>query len=116
MKIIIAGGRDFDNYEELKRRCDHYLKNQREVTILSGAAQGADELGERYAKEKGYKVEQHKAEWKRGRQAGMLRNIQMAKAAEGLIVFWDGESKGTAHMIKQAEKEGLKIRIVRYKK
>ena len=26
-KVIIAGGRDFNNYELLKAKCDYYLSN-----------------------------------------------------------------------------------------
>ena len=114
MRIIIAGGRDFNDYEKLQRKCDYYLQKQEEITILSGAAQGADKLGERYAEERGHKIKQHKANWKIGKQAGVLRNIQMAKDADALIIFWDGKSKGARHMVQQAEKHGLKTRIVKY--
>ena len=59
MKIIIAGSRDFNNYELLRDRLNYLLKdvsNKDEITIVSGGARGADQLGERYAKEKGYKT------------------------------------------------------------
>ena len=46
--------------------------------------------------------------------AGYLRNKQMAEYADALIAFWDGESKGTKHMIDLAKKNGLKVRIVNY--
>lgn len=42
-KVIIAGGRYFNNYELLKERCDYYLQNKlREgrVVIVSGHALG----------------------------------------------------------------------------
>ena len=58
-KVIIAGGRDFNNYELLKAKCDYYLSNldEADVVIVSGAARGADKLGEQYAKERGYKID-----------------------------------------------------------
>lgn len=31
-----------------------------------------------------------------------------------LIAFWDGESKGTGHMINLAKKHGLKVFVVKY--
>ena len=38
----------------------------------------------------------------------------MADYADALIAFWDGKSKGTKHMIDLAEKQGLKIKVVKY--
>ena len=32
-----------------------------------------------------------------------------------LIAFWDGESKGTKHMINLAEKYGLEVHVIKYK-
>ena len=56
MKVIIAGGRDFKDYNRLKEVCDKILINQNNIEIISGTAGGADTLGERYAQDKGYEV------------------------------------------------------------
>ncbi|MBS9525908.1 DUF2493 domain-containing protein [Litoribacter alkaliphilus] len=117
MKVIIAGGRTFQDYPLLLAKCDEALKLHSEIEIVSGTAKGTDQLGERYAKEKGYTVRKFPADWKRfGKRAGYLRNEEMAKYADALIAFWDGESKGTGHMIDLAKKHGLKIKIFRYYK
>lgn len=115
-KVIIAGSRDFNDYELLKERCDYYLQNKGgEVIVVSGAARGADLLGERYAKEHKYLIESHPAAWdKYGKSAGYKRNVDMAESADGCICFWDGKSKGTKHMIDIATEKGLDLRIVRY--
>lgn len=47
-----------------------------------------------------------------GKKAGIFRNIAMAEYAHALIAFWDGESKGTAHMIQAARERGLVVRVV----
>ena len=115
MKIIIAGGRNFRDYNQLRESCDNILVNQKEVEIVSGTAAGADTLGERYAQEKGYEVKKFPAQWDLyGKSAGYKRNQQMAEYADGLIAFWDGKSRGTKHMIDIANKMGLKVRVVRY--
>ena len=115
MKIIIAGGRNFRDYDKLRESCDNLLVNQKEVEIVSGTAAGADTLGERYAQEKGYEVKKFPAQWDLyGKSAGYKRNQQMAEYADGLIAFWDGKSRGTKHMIDIANKMGLKVRVVRY--
>jgi len=117
MKVIIAGGRDFFDYARLCVYCDYILQDYDMVEIVSGAAGGADRLGERYAKEKRHKLKLFPAEWDTyGKSAGYKRNEEMAKYANGLIAFWDGESKGTKHMIDIAKKHKLKVRVCNYEK
>ena len=118
-KVIIAGGRDFNDYELLKNKCDYYLSNldNPEIVIISGAARGADSLGEKYAKERGYEIDSHPADWdKYGKSAGYRRNKEMVDIASAAICFWDGKSKGTKHMIESAKDKGLKIRVYNYGK
>jgi hypothetical protein len=113
MKVIIAGGRNFNNYDVLRQNCDKVLSLQEDVEIVSGTANGADKLGERYAQEKGLLVKQFPADWEKyGRGAGYKRNEEMAKYADVLIAFWDGKSRGTKHMIDLAKKYELKVEVV----
>lgn len=115
-RVIIAGGRSFSDYERLKRVMGHLLsKTTEEIAIVCGMARGADSLGEQYAKEKGYEVMRFPADWKGlGKSAGYKRNEQMAQNADALVAFWDGQSRGTKHMIDLACKYGLKVRVVKY--
>ena len=115
-RVIIAGGRKFNNYSLLKEKCDNILSNVNDrIAIVCGCAYGADLLGEKYAKEKDYIVHYYPANWKLyGKGAGMIRNKEMAENAEALIVFWDGESKGTKNMIEIAKNKNLKVRIINY--
>ena len=115
LKVIIAGGRDFDDYKRLKTVCDFTLFKYDNIEIVSGGAKGADALGERYAKEKGYEVKHFRADWdKHNKAAGPIRNKEMAEYADACIVFWDGLSKGTQNMIKNASGQGLKLRVISY--
>lgn len=115
MKVIIAGGRDYGNYSNMKTMLDFFLRNKTTTEIVSGGASGADKLGECYAAEKGIPVKRFPAEWdKFKKSAGYIRNEQMALYADALIAFWDGKSKGTKHMIDLATKHGLKVRVVNY--
>ncbi len=118
-KIIIAGGRDFDNYPLLVGKVDEIITRWRrynnKIEIVSGKAKGADSLGERYAQQRGFKLKQFPANWeKHGKSAGYKRNKQMAGYADICICFWDGESKGTAHMIDLTEEYGLTLHIIKY--
>lgn len=121
MRIIIAGGRDFNNYELLKNKCNGIIKflNPDNIEIISGAAKGADSLGAQYAKENNYKLISMPANWNLfGKQAGYLRNIEMAKKAienDGvLILFWDKISRGSKHMLDVARGYNMKIFIIQY--
>lgn len=117
-RVIIAGGRNFDDYVILKRTMDKILANITEgVVVVCGMARGADTLGEQYAREKGYEVNYFPADWnKYGKSAGYRRNEQMAQNADALVAFWDGQSRGTKHMIDLAYRYGLKVRVIRYSK
>ena len=115
MKLIIAGGRDYNDYDTLCAETSTFIGDEKDVEIISGLARGADSLGCQFASENNYPLRGFAAEWgKFGRAAGPIRNKLMAKSASHLIAFWDGQSKGTMHMIDYADKMGLKVKVVMY--
>jgi hypothetical protein len=115
IKVIIAGGRDFKDYDKLVEICDIAFKNNNSIEIVSGVAAGADTLGERYAIERGHQIKRFPADWdKYGKGAGYHRNIEMADYAGALLAFWDGKSRGTLHMINRANEKGLKVKVINY--
>ncbi len=122
MRIIIAGGRTFDNIDQMMLVMDTFIEEREEqlsdgqkITIISGTAHGADSLGERYAELRGYDVEQYPAQWiVYGRSAGYKRNEQMGNVATHCVVFWDGESRGSKHMIDIANQLGLSPYVAHY--
>lgn len=119
-RVVIAGCRDYNNYNEAKIYIDYCLSNvqkENNIVIVSGCARGADAIGERYAKENGFKVEKYPADWKKyGRSAGPIRNKQMAESCDFVICFWDDKSKGTKSMIEYAKRCGKPIRIKRIRR
>lgn len=127
LRIIIAGSRDFNDYKLLKTSIRDILKNTsleniNKIKIISGTARGADQLGEQFAKQFKLEVVRFAADWDRyGKRAGYIRNEEMAKYAIKddnygmLVAFWDGESKGTKHMINLAKKHGLEIHVVNFR-
>jgi hypothetical protein len=115
MRVIIAGSRSFGDYPKLNRKLSSILKNQKNITIISGTANGADRLGERYADENHHKLEKYPAMWDLfGKKAGFMRNEEMVKGSDACVVFWDGKSKGTKHMIDIAKNYKLKLRIIMF--
>jgi hypothetical protein len=100
-KIIIAGSRSFNDLEMMYMTCDYYFKDRYpDIEIISGHAKGADKFGEKYAKENDLKLTIFKADWsKYGKSAGYRRNVEMGNYADAGIIFWDGISKGSMHMV-----------------
>ena len=116
-RVIIAGCRDFNDYELLREKCEHMQKKKKDthkVIIVSGHAAGADARGGVYGLERGYELETYQADWTRGRMAGPKKKKKMARVADALIAFWDGKSRGTKNMIDLANMKGIPVRIVRY--
>jgi YspA, cpYpsA-related SLOG family len=117
MRLIVAGGRDFQDYSLLCKYLNHITSKTTEpIEVICGMARGADTLGENWAKSKGYPVKYFAADWDGlGKPAGHIRNKQMAEYATHCVAFWNGviEKSGTYNMIQLAEKYKLVTRVVR---
>jgi hypothetical protein len=131
MRIIIAGSRDFCDYKLLEAHCTKIIDEfywQGRITsymdlssleIISGTARGADQLGEKFARDRNFDICRMPANWDiDGKSAGYKRNEKMAQYASKddgvLIAFWDGKSKGTKHMIDIAKKYKLQVFVIRF--
>ncbi len=117
-KVVVAGGRDFKDFEKLTEVLDSVLRVRVEthnIVIVSGAARGADSLGEKYAIMRGYKVDTYKANWDAlGKSAGYVRNKAMSDNSNASVIFWDGVSKGSKHMIDITVRSGKPFKVVHY--
>jgi len=103
MKVAIIGSRTFDDYDLLQKSLEPY--KSKITLVVSGAAKGADSLGEKWAINNNIKTLIFPADWnKYGKRAGFIRNEDIIKNCDGVIAFWDGKSKGTAHSLSLCEK------------
>lgn len=109
MKTVIAGSRSatFDQTIKALELCPWAS----EITeVVSGTARGADAHGEIWATLNRLPIRRFPADWGRyGKRAGPLRNEEMARYADALVVVWLNKSRGTAHMIEFARKQGLRV-------
>jgi hypothetical protein len=114
MKTIIAGSRSIQNIHFLLKAIE---KIDWEITeVVCGKARGADHLGELWANFMNIPVKEFPANWnKYGRSAGYKRNAEMAEYADAVIALWDGESRGTQHMINLANSNNLKVFVMKCK-
>ena len=124
MRLIIAGSRTLSISSEFieQKLIENNITNV--STIICGCGgtnfddihnrlkqgktasdRGVDKAGEVYAKEKNIQIIYAPALWKdQGRSAGPRRNQGMARAAEALLLIWDGKSRGSASMKREMEK------------
>jgi hypothetical protein len=115
-KIIVAGGRDFDDYGRMAKVLNTNLEGIKELILVRGdCPTGADALVKVYAEECGIDLATFEADWDQyGDAAGPIRNSNMAQYGHALIAFWDMKSPGTDSMIKQARKVGIPVMIIVY--
>lgn len=114
MRLIIAGSRSIDKIQHLYNAIltfglQDMIRNDVKE-IISGGARGADSLGEILANKLDIKLKRMPANWeKHGKSAGYRRNEEMSQCADGCLVLYDGESKGSQHMINLAKEANLKL-------
>lgn len=117
---LVVGSRNFSDYALMETKLDRYLSNFSKIIIVSGGARGADTLAKEYARRKGYGYREFPANWNTyGKSAGYIRNEEMHKyishaRCRGVVAFWDGQSKETAHNFELAKQYNNPIRVVKY--
>ena len=128
VRIIVAGGRDFSDYDMLEREVTEIINSTAriydpydEVVIVSGHCRGADMMGEQFASSHFVPIRKFPADWdKYGKSAGYIRNRQMAEYASEsdsigiLVAFWDGKSKGTKSMIDLGLQYLKEVHVIKY--
>lgn len=118
-RAVVCGGRDYNNYGRVRLALDPLLQAATNagysLVIVSGGAKGADKLGELWAQRRGVTLRVVPADWDaHGKQAGFIRNRQMAEIAHLVVAFWDQKSKGTANMIDEANRRKLLLWLYTY--
>ena len=108
-KVLITGGRNYDNLTFLFRMLDACHGKRGISMIIQGDAQGADALSKQWAKSRQLPYLSCPAEWnKLGKAAGMRRNVDMLAYEPDLVIAFAGGT-GTAGMIREALKAGVEV-------
>ena len=113
MKLIIAGSRNYHDcvvYELIHTTISKLNETNQVKELVTGCAKGVDAFAEKYGRRYNIPIVKFPADWEKyGKAAGPIRNKQMAIYADALLLIWDGESRGSANMLKNAKEQGLKI-------
>jgi hypothetical protein len=110
MKVIVCGGRDYNNWEMLFSVLDDFHELWTIEELHHGAARGADTMAGEWAERRSIPVVRHPAEWaKYGGAAGPIRNSYMLRdAAPDIVIAFKG-GRGTADMVGKAKHAGVPV-------
>lgn len=110
MKVIIAGSREWTDKDRISAIMDIFIDKVGPISeVVQGDCSGADLLGSLWADEHGITVVSCPAMWGKIPNAGRVRNTEMAKYADALVLFWFGDSPGSRDMRKQAIEHKLLV-------
>lgn len=109
MKVLVCGGRNFDNIAFIWRTLDRLHEDTPISELIHGGARGADTIAGDWAKTKPVKRWICKADWeKHGKSAGTRRNARMLEWEPDLVVAFPG-GRGTADMVRRSKEAGVKV-------
>lgn len=113
MNLLIAGSRSFKNLELVISLIDSVASIEEDVVIITGGAVGVDDTAKTYAEENNIQTETFYPDWDRfGKKAGILRNEEMVKHSDKIVVFWNGTSRGSKSTIDFALKYRKDIQVI----
>ncbi len=109
MKVLVTGGRDFNDAEMVWRVLGELHAKYKFTLLVHGDARGLDRIAGQWAENAGIEVLACPADWKaHGRAAGPMRNKQMLEHKPELLVAFPG-GRGTADMVRKAERSSLLV-------
>ena len=109
MKIMVTGGRRYENSDAVRAELD-YEHAKSPVELIVGDATGADAHARAWAEDRGIKPRVFYAYWREeGPAAGPLRNQRMVDEAPDLCLAFPG-GKGTADAVARCIKAGIPVR------
>ena len=112
MKLAIVGSRGL-----IVNNLKEYITDLPKVDmIISGGAKGIDTCAKEFAAANGIVFNEILPEYKKfGRAAPLIRNKQIVKTADKVLVFWDGKSKGTSFVLNELKKDNKSFELYIYK-
>jgi len=113
MKVLVCGGRLFDDDELLTAILNQFHQQNNITTIIEGEATGADTLARLWAENNAITVERYpvsKKDWKKyGKSAGYKRNnIMLLEGKPDYVIAFPG-GNGTKNMIEISKKAVVKV-------
>jgi len=112
VKVAIVGSRSYPHPESVRQFVQQLAEKYPDAIVVSGGARGVDSIAEEEAERSGLDTLIFPADWEtHGKRAGFLRNRDIVSAADLVVAFWDGSSKGTQHSFDLAAELGKAIYV-----
>lgn len=109
MKVLVCGGREFDDATLLDSVLDNFHKGYRITVLIEGGARGADSLAREWAFKRGVHCATMPALWNTYRKkAGPIRNGHMLLLGPVVVFAFPG-GNGTENMVSQARVAGVEV-------
>ena len=111
MNIAIVGSRGYADPVAVRE----FVRSAPEGTVIvSGHCPNSpDWWAEEEARKRGLDCMIFPADWKKyGKSAGFKRNKDIVVAADLVVAFWDGASRGTQNTIKLARDAGKEVMVI----
>lgn len=81
--------------------------------IISGGADGADQLAEEYARRNHLPIKIFRPDYERyHKTASLQRNLSIIRYSDLVLALWDGTSRGTAHVIQNCILEYTHVHVL----
>lgn len=110
VRVLVCGGRDFQDTHYLYKTLDTYHKVNQIDVIIEGGARGADRIAGYWARKNKVDLLIYPAQWNlHGKGAGPIRNQQMLDEGKPNVVIAFAGGKGTADMVKRAKAAGVEV-------
>ncbi len=110
MRVLVCGGRDFDDANFIHSELDRLHGQHAFTTLIEGDARGVDRIAGEWAHARGIELVEFPADWKNeGRHAALIRNLRMLNDGRpDLVVAFPGGG-GTWYTCSHAEKLGIAV-------
>jgi hypothetical protein len=109
-RILVCGGRDYQDQAMLFGVLDVIAEQQPIYTIIQGGASGADELARMWCHTRNVRYENFPADWRaNGKAAGPIRNQQMIDEGRPTMGLAFKGGRGTADMVQRMKKAGITV-------
>lgn len=110
MKVIVCGGRDFNNETAVNLVLNKFHKKHPISMLIHGGASGADSLAGMWAEKNLIPCKVYPADWvAHGRAAGPIRNQMMLDAEKPFAVIALPGGRGTEDMRARASASGVNV-------
>ena len=103
-------GKEYEDYDHIETLLNTFTIDK----IISGGSKGVEKLVEEYSESQGIECEiiRPNIQLHGHRSAFFIRNSEIIKACQSMIVFWDGTTQGIVDVLANTVRSGKRVNLV----